>query len=117
MEKYRELNKKTLSTVIFDVCRLLPGRATSKIIMLPVDFGIALVTAIWKACNFMELHMAKSSQLPGSHLTWLLSKVSDLDELFHFQNNKWGEEAGEEGSTMILCTVKQVYVRKKLIRI
>lgn len=77
----------------------------SKIIMLLVDFGIALATAIWKACNFMELHMAKSSQLPGSHLMWLPSKVSDLNEtlifkiqlvqLFFFQNNKlgWGGEA------------------------
>lgn len=97
MEKYRELKKKTLSTVIFDVCRFLPGRATSKIIMLLVDFGIALATAIWKACNFMELHMAKSLQLPGSHLTWLLSKVSDLNELFYFQNNKWGGGRGAEG--------------------
>lgn len=91
----------------------------SKIIMLLVDFGIALATAIWKACNFMELHMAKSSQLPGSHLMWLPSKVSDLNEietlifkiqlvqLFFFKITNWGV-GGEEGSTMILCTVKQV---------
>lgn len=31
--------------------------------MLLVDFGIAIVAAIWQTCNFMELHMVKSWQI------------------------------------------------------